>query len=191
MQRAGCAGINFGADSGNDEMLARLGRDFCRDDIIKAVRLCRQRGIAVMIDLLIGSPGETQQTAAETIEMAKAADPSCAGIALGVRMYPATKLARLVLGEGPLADNPAIWGQAADNDDLLAPVFYLSAELGAPEQAAGFLSEIIAGDQRFFFGGSGDERDYDYDDNQALVDAIAGGARGAYWDILRQTRGSG
>ena len=188
MQRAGCAGINFGADSGNDEMLARLGRDFAREDVLDASRLCRERGIAVMLDLLIGAPGETPQSAAETIAMTKQADPSCAGISLGVRVYSGTPLAGVLAAEGPIADNPAVWGEVADNEDLLRPLFYLSPELGTPDEMAELLSEVIAGDPRFFFGGSGDESDYDYDDNQPLVDAIAGGARGAYWDILRQMR---
>ncbi len=47
---------------------------------------------------------------------------------------------------------------------------------------------MIGGDQRFFFGGTGDDSDYSYDDNQVLVEAITSGARGAYWDILRRLR---
>jgi len=188
MRRAGCAGINFGADSGNDEMLARLGRDFSHDAISEAVSLCHEQGIVVMLDLLIGAPGETKETARETIEGAKAAGPSCMGISLGVRVYAGTGMAHFVASEGPLEDNPALWGETEGNEDLLAPVFYIAPALGAPAEAAGFLSDVIAGDQRFFFGGSGDDRDYDYDDNQPLVDAVAAGARGAYWDILRQIR---
>ncbi len=116
----------------------------------------------------------------------KAAEPLCVGISLGVRIYPGTRLAAHVAAQGPMAHNPALWGKTADNEQLLAPVFYLSPQLGSPQQAAGFLEEAIAVDQRFFFGGSGDESDYDYDDNQVLVAAIAAGARGAYWDILRR-----
>ncbi len=190
MQRAGCVGINFGADSGDDEMLTRLGRDFSCNQTLEAVRLCREFGLAVMLDLLIGAPGETRETARQTIEFAKAAEPSCAGISLGVRIYPGTTLAHIIAAQGPMADNPAIYGHAEDNADMLAPVFYLSPNLRTPQEAAGFLSDVIAGDRRFFFGGSGDDRDYDYDDNQALVDAIAAGARGAYWDILQRLRAS-
>jgi len=31
--------------------------------------------------------------------------------------------------------------------------------------------------------------DHNYNDNTELVDAIAAGARGAYWDILHRLRG--
>ena len=188
MQQAGCVGINFGADSGNDEMLAALGRNFSPEHVLGAAQSCRQHGIAVMLDLLIGAPGETPDTARQTIEMAKAAEPSCVGISLGVRVYARTRMAEIIAAEGPMEQNPGVSGQVADNEDLLAPVFYVSPALGTMEEASAFLSEVIAGDERFFFGGSGDERDYDYDDNRVLVDAIAAGARGAYWDILRQLR---
>ncbi len=170
-------------------MLARLGRDFSAEQILQAVRWCRECDMAVMLDLLIGGPGESQHTASESVAMAKAAEPSCVGISLGVRIYPGTRLAAHVAAQGPMARNPALWGKTSDNEQLLAPVFYLSPQLGTPQQTASFLEETIDGDQRFFFGGSGDESDYDYDDNQALVAAIAAGARGAYWDILRRLNG--
>jgi len=189
MHRAGCRGIDFGADSGNDQMLARLGRDFSTEQIFQAVRWCRECDIAVMLDLLIGGPGESQRSATESVAMAKAAEPSCVGISLGVRLYPGTKLAAQVAAQGPLASNPALWGETSNNEQLLAPIFYLSPQLGTPRQAAGFLQEAIDGDKRFFFGGSGRESDYDYDDNQVLVEAIATGERGAYWDILRRLEG--
>jgi len=186
MRQAGCRGIDFGADSGNDQMLTRLGRDFSTDQIRQAVEWCREYDIAVMLDLLIGGPGESRRSATESVAMAKAAQPSCVGISLGVRIYPGTRLAAHVAAQGPMARNPALWGATSNNEQLLAPVFYLSPQLGSPQEAASFLKEAIAGDQRFFFGGSGDESDYDYDDNQVLIAAIAAGARGAYWDILRR-----
>ncbi len=186
MRRAGCRGIDFGADSGDPEMLRRLGRDFEPEDTRAAVAACRTQGIAVMTDLLIGAPGETRESARASIEMARQAEPSCAGISLGVRVYPGTGIAGIVREQGPMADNPALWGRTAENEEMLEPVFYLAPELGAPEEAAAWLADVIGGDPRFFFGGSGDDADYDYDDNELLVRAIAEGARGAYWDILRR-----
>ncbi len=144
--------------------------------------------MAVMIDLLIGGPGETAHSARDSIALAKTSNPSYAGITLGVRVYPGSELADDVATQCTMDRNPALWGETTANQDLLKPVFYLSPQLGTPRQAASFLEETIGGDKRFFFGGSGDAGDYDYDDNQLLVDAIAGGARGAYWDILRQLR---
>ena len=57
MRRAGCVGVNFGADSGCDRMLAILNRGYERKAIRRAVDYCRRVGITVMADLLIGGPG--------------------------------------------------------------------------------------------------------------------------------------
>ncbi len=188
MRRAGCRGIDFGADSGTDRMLRALGRDFTPEDIVRAVAACRAQGIAVMLDLLIGAPGESRDSARRTVELARECDPSCIGISLGVRVYPGTGVARCLPAAAPLESADGWWGQTTNNKGLLEPLFYLSPELGSPLEATDFLEDAIAGDRRFFFGGSGDDADYDYDDNQRLVDAIAAGARGAYWDILRGLR---
>lgn len=188
LRRAGCRGIDFGADSGSERMLRALGRSFGPEHIRRAVAACRAQGIAVMLDLLIGAPGESRESARQSIEMARECDPSCVGIALGVRVYPGTGMARLLPSEAALDPAGGWWGRTEDNESLLEPVFYLSPELGAPAEAAALLAETIGGNARFFFGGSGDDADYDYDDNQRLVDAIADGARGAYWDILRRLR---
>jgi hypothetical protein len=49
------------------------------------------------------------------------------------------------------------------------------------------LDGLIGEDERFFFfDPSKPERNYNYNANQRLVDAIAKGYRGAYWDILRK-----
>ena len=51
------------------------------------------------------------------------------------------------------------------------------------------MKELVGDDRRFFLPGGPDEtRDYNYNDNDVLVQAIRNGARGAYWDILRQMR---
>jgi hypothetical protein len=58
-------------------------------------------------------------------------------------------------------------------------VFYVAPELGP--DIAGIVKDLVGDDRRFFLPG-----DYTYNDNGRLVAAIAGGARGAYWDILRK-----
>jgi len=79
--------------------------------------------------------------------------------------------------------------------DLLRPTFYISSALG--ERPAEFIRDLIAGDQRFFepaietdleATNEADAANYNYNENLALTHAIQKGARGAYWDILRQLR---
>ncbi len=188
MRRAGCVGINFGVDSGCDRMLAALQRGYKRDAIRQAVRCCREAGLAVMLDLLIGAPGEDEASVRESIEFIRSVDPDRAGAATGVRVYPGTALADWVRRQGPMTSNPNLRGALTDNDDFLRPVFYLDARLG-PEPAD-LVCDIIAGDERFFPPPRRQNAtNYNYNDNRVLEEAIARGARGAYWDILRRLAG--
>ena len=185
MRAAGCVGINFGADSGDDRMLAALGRDFRSADLWETASACRGAGLVFMYDLLLGGPGETGESVARTIDLMKRISPDRVGVSLGVRVYHGAALAALVQREGRPAANPNLRGAVEGNESFLRPVFYLSAQLG--EEAAAFVAGLVAGDRRFFFptaeaGGVG----YNYSDNDRLVEAISQGSRGAYWDILRR-----
>lgn len=190
MKRAGCVGINFTGDSASETMLRTYRQPHRAADLAEAVRLCRDNGIKVMIDLLLGGPGETPDTAATTIEFVKKIGPDCAGASVGIRIYPGTGMVERVAGEGPLETNPAIRRKYAGPCDFFQPTFYIAPGLG-PEPAR-LVKDLIAGDQRFFE--PTEERpdaattDHNYNDNRELVDAIAQGARGAYWDILHRLR---
>jgi radical SAM superfamily enzyme YgiQ (UPF0313 family) len=178
MRRAGCVGINFGVDSGDREMLRRLKRGFVPDDVLSAARSCKEVGIATMFDLLLGSPGETRESITRTIELMRQAGPDRVGVALGVRVYPGTELADMVMQEELRAG-------LEGGDDLSEPFFFIEPEV-APF-AFELLDDLIGDDKRFFFfDPSRPERNYNYNANQLLVDAIGEGYRGAYWDILRR-----
>jgi len=194
MRRAGCAGINFTGDSASPPMLRAYRQPHRREDLASAVRLCRGEGIAVMIDLLFGGPGETPETVDQSIRFLRRIDPDCAGAAIGIRVYPGTAIAEMLAAEGSLERNPAMRRRYEGLIDLVRPTFYVSPALG--ERPARLVRELIAGDPRFFE--PADEEleapsvelgaNYNYNANQALADAIAAGARGAYWDILRRMR---
>jgi radical SAM superfamily enzyme YgiQ (UPF0313 family) len=184
-RKAGCAGIDFGVDSGCDTVLLRLGRDFSVADLSRAAEVCHQEGIIFMYDLLVGGPDETRESMRETIETMRKLSPDRVGVSFGVRIFPQTKMAELVQRQGPLQGSPNLHGTIEGNDNFFKPIFYLSASLGP--DAAEYLSRLIGGDERFFFvSPSGAERNYNYNDNSVLVNAIKAGYRGAFWDILRR-----
>ncbi len=212
MRRAGCVGINFTGDSAAETMLAAYRQPHRREDLAAAVRLCCERGIAVMIDLLLGGPGETPETLADTVGFIKHINPDCAGAALGIRIYPNTRMAEIVTAEGLPESNPNLHRRYDGPVDFLRPTFYIASALG--ERPAALVRRLIGGDERFFepmeetapealpsplagegAGVRGTSRsavgaDYNYNDNTPLVDAIRAGARGAYWHILRRMRGA-
>ena len=181
--QSGCAGVNFGADSASDRILKTLGRDYTCEDVERTAEICRRCGLVFMYDLLLGGPGETRESLRESIEAMKRMSPQRVGASLGVRVYPGTKLAKMILQQGPVATNPNLHGER--NESFLAPVFYLLSELG--EDASRYLEGLIGGDERFMFmAGDTSNSNYNYNANTVLVDAIRNGYRGAFWDILRR-----
>jgi tryptophan 2-C-methyltransferase len=194
MKRAGCVGINFTSDSAVPSMLETYGQPHRKTDLTEAVKICRRHEITVMLDMLLGGPGETPETVAETISAFQEIDPDCAGAALGIRIYPGTPIAQTLTANGRLEQNPGLKRHYSGPVDLLRSTFYISPALGP--KPARLVRDLIGDDARFFppeeeTDGTIEQgkRDHNYNANQALIDAVDAGARGAYWDILRQMPG--
>ena len=202
MRRAGCAGINFGVDSLYDPQLRSLGREHRREDVARLVAGLRRAGLNFMCDLLVGGPGEDEASVRATVEEALRLGLPLVGVAVGVRVYPGTPLGRLLARGGDGADSKrsvgppdiplAVGGlQPPQHGGLHRPVFYLSPTLG--QDAPGLVRHLTDGDPRFLLLASPQEAgSYNYagDDRSGLAGAIRRGARGAYWDILRQMAGT-
>ena len=195
MQKAGCVGIDFTSDSAHPQMLKTYGQQHTKEDLAHAVKLCRDKGITVMLDLLLGGPGETGETVAQTISFVKQIGPDAVGAPLGLRIYPGTPMARLLAEEGPVEANKNLRRKYDGPVDFFKPTFYVSTLLG--ERPAELVCDLIGQDRRFFAPvseeavgteGAGESTDHNYNDNTELLKAIEKGARGAYWDILRTIR---
>lgn len=196
MARAGCVGIDFTGDSGCEAVLKSYLQQHSKEDIARGVELCRDNNIAVMVDLLLGGPGETRQTVRETIEFIKEVGPDCIGSILGMRLYPGTAVSKEILERFKTGIEAGIRRKYKGPLNLLKPTFYISEALG--EKPAEFVRDLIDGDQRFFepalesdFDTRQDDSEsdgYNYNENTQLTNAIKEGARGAYWDILRRLR---
>jgi radical SAM superfamily enzyme YgiQ (UPF0313 family) len=182
MKRAGCVGIDFGVDSGDERMLQNLGRRHSLADIGELAVRCHRHGFAFMFDLLLGGPGENRKTIAKTIHLMKKLNPSRVGISLGIRLYTGTHFGT-VLGNQMHSSKEGFFGEPSET--MLKPLYYLSPDLG--EDIQDYIGGLVRGDNRFFFGGSEDiEEDYNYNDNSRLVQALQKGYKGAFWDILRR-----
>jgi hypothetical protein len=178
MREAGCAGINFGVDSGDDDMLEFLKREHRAENIINAARFCKENGILVMLDLLLGAPGESLTSVTKTIDLVRECGADRIGISAGVRVYPGTELSAMLGSQNMQA---GLWG----GQNPLEPLFFLEPALS--ENIFDILDRLIGDDERFFFFNPRDqEKNYNYNDNELLSRAIKAGYRGAYWDILRR-----
>ena len=187
MRQAGCVGIDFGADHGDNTMLRRLGHGYTSDDLIRIRKICLKYNMTCMFDLLLGSPGETKESIETTIHLMEKIKPDRVGISLGVRLYPITRMGRKILEEskGTLSKNPSLFGDLEDNKSLFRPIYYCDANLG--EDVEDWLHGLVGDDRRFLLGRRTDANlNYNYNDNPELIEAIKQGHRGAYWDILRR-----
>lgn len=184
MKSSGCAGVNFGIDSLCDEQLLRLGRRHRLRDVAELVSILRQEELNFMFDLLVGGPGETEQTVTTTIDKIKELGIPLTGISVGVRVYPNTPLGKAVAngfgneGLHPRTPSPS------------QPVFYLSPLLG--NEPLNLVQRLVADDPRFLFlAAPADKESYNYADDEFLCHLIEEGNRGAYWDIIRRAKNIG
>lgn len=66
-----CANTNlqFGAQSGSNDVLERLKRGHTVEDVIRAVELCRDAGLLPVVDVIVGFPFETGEDQRATADL--------------------------------------------------------------------------------------------------------------------------
>ncbi|BBO70706.1 hypothetical protein DSCA_46360 [Desulfosarcina alkanivorans] len=67
MRRAGCTTVSFGVESGSPEMLRRIKKGITLDQVVQAVQLCLDCGLDPHTSFILGLPGETPETLAQTL----------------------------------------------------------------------------------------------------------------------------
>ena len=127
MAEAGCVEVSIGSESCCDPVLGSLNKRFSAAEVSDVVRRFARAGITRYGFLMLGVPGETRATVAESLEAADALDLSVLKITIGVRIYPFTALARQAVAEGVIAPD----------DDLLRPRFYMAPAV------AGWVEEAV------------------------------------------------
>lgn len=120
MADAGCREVSLGFESGSQLILRGMNKRFSADDVRKAAKALADHGIRRMGFLMLGGPGETKESALESLAYADSLDLDVVKITVGIRIYPYTALARTALEEGVITEE----------DDLLAPQFYVTKGLG-------------------------------------------------------------
>ncbi|MFH1038930.1 MAG: radical SAM protein [PVC group bacterium] len=70
MKKAGCYQIQFGVESGSEEVLRALGKNTTVRQIKDAFRWSKETGIDPAAFFMLGNPGETDKNVEETIELA-------------------------------------------------------------------------------------------------------------------------
>ena len=119
MAQAGCREVRLGFESGNEAMLRRMNKKFDLRSVTRTACLLHKYGIRQTGFLLLGGPGETRSSVAESLAYADSLPLDAVKLSAGIRIYPYTPLARLSVEEGVVVPD----------DDLLYPRFYLAKGL--------------------------------------------------------------
>lgn len=76
MAESGCVAVDIGAESGSDIILKSMFKDLSVEKIKNAIKLCKDQGILVHTNFIMGFPGETKNTINETVSLIKEAKPT-------------------------------------------------------------------------------------------------------------------
>ena len=68
LKRAGCKYLHYGFESGSQMMLDAMGRNYTVDQAARVLHATRDAGIVTLINLIVGYPGETDETIGETVD---------------------------------------------------------------------------------------------------------------------------
>jgi len=91
MKESGCVFIGYGAESGDQEMLDRMGKQITTKQIAESFKLCRKIGIVAEANFIIGHPFETEEKVLKTIKFARNLDADYANFAIMVP-FPGTEV---------------------------------------------------------------------------------------------------
>lgn len=119
MAEAGCVEVSIGFESGAPHILRWMNKRFQPEEVAQVSKMLAAHGIRRMGFLLLGGPGETEESVKESLDFAKSLELEMLKITVGIRIYPGTALAARAVQEGALRPD----------DDLLFPRFYLAPAL--------------------------------------------------------------
>jgi radical SAM superfamily enzyme YgiQ (UPF0313 family) len=167
LAKAGLTHVEFGTEAMSDPVLASYRKPFRVDDVRKAHGNALAAGVHVAHYMLLGGPGETPATLAETLSNIDKLNRTVVFFFCGMRIYPHTALYRLAVEKGMFAPD----------QNLLEPVFYRS---DAIDESA-ILEQVRAHAKNrtnWVFGAGGEETE------KVLTRLHTHGFVGPLWEFL-------
>jgi radical SAM superfamily enzyme YgiQ (UPF0313 family) len=169
LARAGLTHVEFGTESMSDAVLASYRKPFRADHVLAAHAAARAAGLYVAHYLLLGGPGETWDTLAETLLNVDKLDRTVLFFFCGIRIYPHTEL----------YNHAVETGQISPSRNLLDPVYYQS-EIVSSQEIIQKVTQHARGRTNWIIGAGGDET------ARAVSSLYARGHTGPLWEYLIQ-----
>lgn len=116
MRKAGCVKLQFGLESANKEVRARLHKGVTLARAERAIRETHEAGLTALVYCIVGSPGETEETVRETVGFV--CSVPCVTCWSVMQVLPGTELAEL---------QPADWTSYLYRPEVDRPSRFASA----------------------------------------------------------------
>jgi radical SAM superfamily enzyme YgiQ (UPF0313 family) len=116
MKKAGCIAVWFGVESGSQRVIDAMGKGFSVEQTMRAFVWAKEAGLMTVAGVILGFPGETKETAWETVKFVERISPNDVGFYIATP-YPGTPLYDMVKENG--------WLKITDFDryDTATPIF--------------------------------------------------------------------
>jgi anaerobic magnesium-protoporphyrin IX monomethyl ester cyclase len=116
MRKAGCFAVWLGVESGSELILGAMNKKIKIEQTRQAYTTAHKVGLMTIANVVLGFPGETEQTALETIRLVKELNPDDVGFYIATP-YPGTPMYEQVIKNG--------WLRVSDFDkyDTAGPTF--------------------------------------------------------------------
>jgi radical SAM superfamily enzyme YgiQ (UPF0313 family) len=101
MREAGCIAVWFGVESGSKKVLTSMGKGFSLTQTRLAFKWAKEAGLMTVAGVILGFPGETRESAWETIRFVKELNPNDVGFYIATP-YPGTPMYEEVKANGSL-----------------------------------------------------------------------------------------
>lgn len=99
MHDSGCITVWFGVESGSEKMLEKMHKKINREQVKNAFKMSQKAGMMTIASAVIGFPGETEETAWETINFINSLNPDDIGCYIATP-YPGTPMYEEVVKNG-------------------------------------------------------------------------------------------
>jgi radical SAM superfamily enzyme YgiQ (UPF0313 family) len=118
MKEAGCIAVWYGVEAGSQKVINAMGKGFTANKTKKAFKATKEVGLMTIASVVFGFPGETRESAMETVKLVEEIDPDDIGYYIATP-YPGTPMADYVKKMG--------WIRVTDFDkyDTATPIFEL------------------------------------------------------------------